>query len=122
MFFSTNPKEIDYFLPDFCSLRRGQIKTPANSDAFKDLSSVHLGRERFIIPETLICPSYMGIKQMGLIDGINRTCNGSMDYVCFGRYMLKNIIVFGGNAAIPGLKERMYVFFISIFSKQILHF
>uniref|UniRef100_A0A914YID0 Uncharacterized protein n=1 Tax=Panagrolaimus superbus TaxID=310955 RepID=A0A914YID0_9BILA len=108
LFKKSNPV-IEYYLPDHNLLRRGQIKQSTDLASFKDLSTIMLGVERFVLPETIFFPEITDCDQIGLKEAINRTCNGVFNYNLFGRYMLKNIIVFGGNAAIPGLKERLQV-------------
>uniref|UniRef100_A0A914Q9Z5 Uncharacterized protein n=1 Tax=Panagrolaimus davidi TaxID=227884 RepID=A0A914Q9Z5_9BILA len=105
--FKKNNPVINYYLPDYNLIRRGQIKQSSDSESFKDLSTISLGVERFVLPETIFFPEIIDCDQIGLKEAINRTCNGVFNYNLFGRYMLKNIIVFGGNASIPGLKERL---------------
>uniref|UniRef100_A0AC35GSR1 Uncharacterized protein n=1 Tax=Panagrolaimus sp. PS1159 TaxID=55785 RepID=A0AC35GSR1_9BILA len=105
--FKKNNPVINYYLPDYNLIRRGQIKQSLDSESFKDLSTISLGVERFVLPETIFFPEIVDCDQIGLKEAINRTCNGVFNYNLFGRYMLKNIIVSGGNASIPGLKERL---------------
>lgn len=61
--------------------------------------------ERFNVPEVLFNPSNIGINQSGLAEAITQVVSKCPEI--FAKELYKNIILGGGNAAIPGIKERL---------------
>jgi actin-related protein 6 len=64
-----------------------------------------LGNERFTVPELLFTPGDIGMKQAGVPDMIL----DSLSVLPPGLHaaFLANVLVVGGNAAIPGFMERL---------------
>ncbi|KAJ5201636.1 Actin-like protein arp6 [Penicillium cinerascens] len=64
-----------------------------------------LGNERFAVPELLFTPGDIGMKQAGIPDMILE----SLSVLPAGLHaaLLANVLVVGGNAAIPGFMERL---------------
>ncbi|KAJ5681572.1 Actin-like protein arp6 [Penicillium maclennaniae] len=64
-----------------------------------------LGNERFAVPELLFTPGDIGMKQAGIPDMIME----SLSVLPAGLHVafLANVLVVGGNAAIPGFMERL---------------
>uniref|UniRef100_A0A7E4ZXF7 Actin-related protein 6 n=2 Tax=Panagrellus redivivus TaxID=6233 RepID=A0A7E4ZXF7_PANRE len=98
---------VKYYLPDFNLIRRGRFKTAGEPAEYADLTAITLGPERYVVPEILFHPDLINIDQVGLKEGIVKVCNGTFDYDLFGKYMLENVYVVGGSAALPGLKDRL---------------
>lgn len=71
-----------------------------------------LGNERFTVPELLFTPGDIGMQSAGVPDMILQ----SLSVLPAGLHaaFLANVLVVGGNAAIPGFMERLWVFWISI--------
>lgn len=63
-----------------------------------------LSNERFCVPELLFNPSDIGVKQAGLAEGVMQSLEMVPDQL--KPALLANIVIVGGNANIPGLKER----------------
>lgn len=101
----------DYVLPDFTNVKRGYVRNPdwraktrldANST---DPQFVRLANERFQVPEILFNPSDLGINQIGVIEALVDSINSlpkKLHPLLYG-----NIVLTGGNANIPGFRERV---------------
>ena len=64
-----------------------------------------MNNERFTAPEILFHPSDIGLQQGGLAEAIVdsiESCEEDMRDL-----MYKNILIVGGNANLPGLKQRL---------------
>jgi len=59
-----------------------------------------MGIERLSVPEVLFRPSDIGINQAGIPEVISQSIQKCPDL--FSRYLYGNILVGGGNSAIPG--------------------
>ena len=103
----------DYVLPDFTSLRRGYLK-PASETGKKSVGddgqesneqTIRLNNERFSVPELLFSPSDVGVQQQGIPETIVESilqCEPDAQ-----PWLFKNIVITGGNAAIPNMRERV---------------
>lgn len=101
----------DYILPDFTNVKRGYVRKPdwraptridPNST---DPQFVRLANERFQVPEILFYPSDVGISQVGIIETIVDSINSLPKQI--HALLYKNIVLTGGNANIPGFKEKV---------------
>lgn len=101
----------DYILPDYTNVRRGYVRKPdwratnrvdANST---DPQFVRLANERFQVPEILFCPSDVGINQVGVVEAIVDSISSLPKKI--QPFLYSNIVLTGGNANIPGFKERV---------------
>lgn len=102
----------DYILPDFTNVKRGYVRKPdwrataARIDPNStDPQFVRLANERFQVPEILFHPNDVGIEQVGIVEAIVDSINSlpkKMHALLYG-----NIVLTGGNANIPGFKERV---------------
>jgi len=108
---------IDYVLPDYETVHHGVIRPHNPSTAVKGSAPqgqpsrekvVTLGNERFTIPELLFNPGDVGMKEAGLpaivMESVDALPEGLRPA------MLVNIVLVGGNANIPGLQTRLYVY------------
>lgn len=100
---------INYVLPDFNTIRRGYIQDLKNSDQ-KEIEEncqiLRLNNERFVVPEILFYPSDIGMKSMGLAEGIVRSI-----YLCPKDHqasLANNIVLTGGNCNFLGFKDRIF--------------
>uniref|UniRef100_A0A1I8B0X9 Actin-related protein 6 n=1 Tax=Meloidogyne hapla TaxID=6305 RepID=A0A1I8B0X9_MELHA len=102
-------KRLDYLLPDFVTLMRGEIFNPkssmSSSQKYINTQKLSLGVERFALPELLFNPSDVEIGQMGIIEAINN---------CLFKFpkeiqllMAENIVLIGGNSLFAGYLERI---------------
>ncbi|KAF7634225.1 hypothetical protein Mgra_00006403 [Meloidogyne graminicola] len=103
-------KRLEYLLPDFVTLMRGEIfnqksSTLLSSQRFGGTQKLSLGVERFALPELLFNPNDVEIGQMGIIEAIT---------TCLSRFpkeiqllMAENIVLIGGNSLFTGYLERM---------------
>lgn len=98
----------DYVLPDFTSIRRGYMKPATETGRVEEGSNeqtIRLNNERFCVPELLFRPSDVGIDQVGIpeaiVDAISH-CDADAQ-----PWLYRNIVVTGGNAAIPNMRERI---------------
>ena len=109
---------VDYVMPDFTSRYKGEVKahSPADRKQMSTFNSVRrengtseavlaLGNERFTPPELLFNPGNVGMQQAGLAELVMH----SLSSVPTGLWgvMLANVYLVGGNARLPGFKERM---------------
>ncbi|CAM9586732.1 unnamed protein product [Ectocarpus fasciculatus] len=65
-----------------------------------------MGNERFHIPEVLFNPSNIGLRQMGLSEAV-ATCIARCPAALRPQFYA-NVLLTGGNCAIPNLRERLY--------------
>uniref|UniRef100_A0A915M8U4 Actin-like protein N-terminal domain-containing protein n=1 Tax=Meloidogyne javanica TaxID=6303 RepID=A0A915M8U4_MELJA len=101
-------KRLDYLLPDFVTLMRGEIFNPKSSTLSQkhfNTQKLSLGVERFALTELLFNPSDVEIGQMGIVEAINN---------CLSKFpkeiqllMSANIVLIGGNSLFAGYLERM---------------
>lgn len=108
---------VDYVLPDYETIHHGIIR-PHDPSAAKNGTAplghpsrekvVTLGNERFTIPELLFNPGDVGMKEAGLpaivLESVEALPEGLRPA------MLVNMVLVGGNANIPGLQKRLYVY------------
>ncbi|TKR86546.1 hypothetical protein L596_011121 [Steinernema carpocapsae] len=105
-------KEIvrEYVLPDYVTTDVGAMQIPAvyggnvNPD-FANLQRIHMGVERFSVPELLFRPSDVGIPEMGIAEAIALSVS-CVSEALRGRF-LKNIVLVGGSVLFPGFKEQL---------------
>lgn len=101
----------DYILPDFTSVKRGYVRKPDwRATSRMDPNStdpqfVRLANERFQVPEILFNPYDVGICQVGIVEAIIDSIN-SLPKQLHG-LLYANVVLTGGNANIPGYKERV---------------
>nr|CAD2185636.1 unnamed protein product [Meloidogyne enterolobii] len=101
-------KRLDYLLPDFVTLMRGEIFNPKSSilsQKHLNTQKLSLGVERFALTELLFNPSDVEIGQMGIVEAINN---------CLSKFpkeiqllMAANIVLIGGNSLFAGYLERI---------------
>jgi actin-related protein 6 len=65
-----------------------------------------MNNERFTVPEILFHPSDVGVTQMGIGECIMHVVNAFPKEI--QQQLLNNILVIGGSAKFPGMKERIY--------------
>lgn len=103
----------DYVLPDFTTVRRGYAMNPfeqngtpkADIAADANQQSLRLGNERFVIPELLFHPSDVGVRQMGVGEAIVHAILACVPEAA--AHLFANVLVVGGCACFPGMKERL---------------
>lgn len=110
---------VDYVLPDPNAGKKGIMRphdpllhAKKKKGALSGLSAevlsedvLVLGNERFTVPELLFTPGDIGMKQAGISDMILQSLSvlpAGLHAAC-----LANVLVVGGNAAIPGFMERL---------------
>uniref|UniRef100_A0A914N125 Actin-related protein 5 n=2 Tax=Meloidogyne incognita TaxID=6306 RepID=A0A914N125_MELIC len=101
-------KRLDYLLPDFVTLMRGEIFNPKSSTLSQkhlNTQKLSLSVERFALTELLFNPSDVEIGQMGIVEAINN---------CLSKFpkeiqllMSANIVLIGGNSLFAGYLERI---------------
>ena len=100
----------DYVLPDFTSIRRGYLK-PAHQTGKRSENEavveqvIRLNNERFSVPELLFSPSDVGISQTGIPEAIVESiskCESDAQ-----PWLYRNIVLTGGNACLPNMRERV---------------
>lgn len=101
----------DYILPDFTNVKRGyarkadwKAKTRVDPNS-TDPQFIRLANERFQVPEILFNPSDIGINQVGIVEAIVDSINSLPKEI--HSLLYANIVVYGGNANLPGFKERI---------------
>lgn len=97
----------DYILPDYTNVKRGYIR-PLEEMSTKYTGAEQLlkmNNERFTVPELLFHPSDVGIQQMGIPEAIHESVK-STD-ILQQPHFYKNIILVGGNTALPGFHKRI---------------
>nr|ACO15496.1 Actin-related protein 6 [Caligus clemensi] len=98
----------DYVLPDFNNLRRGILKSQAESigrPTDEQEQIVRMNNERFTVPEILFNPSDVGISQIGIGEAITRCIQMCPENI--RPWLLRNIILIGGSSKFPNMKERI---------------
>ncbi|ORX56874.1 actin-related protein 6 [Hesseltinella vesiculosa] len=98
-----NPILQEYVLPDFTNTTRGHIRQ--NEPLQPDQQVLVMNNERFMIPEILMHPSDIGMEQAGISETIVQSVQA-----CDPEYhglMYANILLVGGNANMPGYKDRI---------------
>lgn len=129
-----NPIIRDYVLPDYNAGKHGYLRphaapkkppatsasTPARTRASSSSESppprsskvakadetvMVLGNERFSIPEVLFNPSDVGLRQAGIAEAAMQVVDAAPEAARAA--LLANVVVVGGNARIPGLRERL---------------
>lgn len=71
----------------------------------KDRQALALSMERFAVPEVLFSPSDLGLDCGGIADAIVESINACDTTLRAAMY--HNVLLVGGNAKIPGFKERV---------------
>lgn len=101
----------DYILPDYTNVRRGYVRKPDwRATTRLDTNStepqfVRLANERFQVPEILFNPSDVGINQVGIVESVIDSISSLPRKI--QPFLYSNIVLMGGNANIPGIKERV---------------
>lgn len=107
----SNPHAVEYVLPDFAEIKEGfaeAIEGPVGKKRKVEPSkqSLVLLNERFTIPELLFTPADIGIAQAGLSvtvqESIDALAAASQPLAC------SNIMALGGNACMPGFRDRLF--------------
>ncbi|KAJ1799145.1 Actin- protein 6 [Coemansia sp. RSA 2399] len=101
---------VDYVLPDFVHSKRGFVRGRGGQAELlmsgAELQMLPLARERFAVPEALFHPSDVGIDHMGGIHNAVVQAVGACPPETQA-VMLANIVLVGGSALLPGLRERL---------------
>ena len=94
-----------FVLPDYHNVMRGYVKK--DGEELLDSEQVlTMETERFSVPEILFNPSDVGMPQAGLAEAIEQSFSGITE-VEQAVLASSGIVLTGGNANIPGFKERM---------------
>jgi actin-related protein 6 len=104
----SNSVRCEYVLPNFSDRKRGYIKdddVQFSAQERANQQSLVLGTERISIPELLFSPSNIGIKQMGLAEGIVHSVSSTPSPM--HPHLYSNIVLTGGNCLFPGFKQRI---------------
>ena len=98
----------DYVLPDFARTRRGYVRDISSGSATTnpDDQIIRFTNERFSVPELLFSPSDIGIRQCGIPEAIIHSIAATPEIL--HPHLYGNIVLTGGNAALPGFCERVY--------------
>lgn len=112
---------IDYILPDYFTTKKGfsrphdplaaSLKRKSGLTASPSASPsssetlLTLGSERFTVPEIIFSPSDIGSPQSGLAESIMQSLSTLPPLIQAS--LLPNILLVGGNAKIPGFRERL---------------
>lgn len=99
----------DYVLPDYNTGKGGFVRNhlPRSArpgPAADEEQVMVLGNERFTVPELLFNPADVGLKQAGAVECVIQALEMVPERL--KPILLANIVLVGGNAAIPGFKER----------------
>lgn len=97
----------DYILPDYTNVKRGFIR-PLEEMWTKFTGTEQLlkmNNEQFCVPELLFHPSDVGIQQMGIPEAIHQSIRSTE--ILQQPHFYKNIILVGGNTALPGFQKRL---------------
>ncbi|KAG0175351.1 Actin- protein 6 [Apophysomyces sp. BC1015] len=101
-----NPIVQEYVLPDFTNHSRGHVRSKQERQAVDAAEQVlPMNNERFMIPEILMHPSDIGLHQAGIPETIAESvsaCDSELHGLLYA-----NIVLVGGNANLPGYKERI---------------
>ncbi|EED95752.1 actin, actin related protein, partial [Thalassiosira pseudonana CCMP1335] len=95
----------EYLLPDFMNTFRGTQKRREQESL--ERQALAMSVERFAIPEVLFRPSDIGLDCDGIAEGIVESisaCDATLRAA-----MYNNVLLVGGNARMPGYKERVEV-------------
>ena len=104
----------DYVLPDFQTRMKGVLRDfdPAAHSKSRKLAAgatqediITLRNERFAVPELLFHPVDVGLRQSGLPNLIMRSLSELP--LSLWPCLLANVVIVGGNARIPGFRERL---------------
>lgn len=95
----------EYVLPDCTTVRRGFLQAPGTAKKDDDYQMLRLNNERFSIPELFFHPSDVGINQMGIAEATIVAVNACPEET--RPHLYANIIVVGGSASFPGLRDRL---------------
>lgn len=101
----------DYILPDFTNVKRGYARKPdwrattRTDPNSTDPQFVRLVNERFQVPEILFNPSDIGLRQVGLVEAIVDSIQSLPKQI--HALLYANILLTGGNAKLPGFKDRV---------------
>jgi actin-related protein 6 len=99
----SNALRRDYILPDFLTLKRGEVRLPG--DDIEGTQKISLAVERFAIPEIIFTPLNINIDQMGIVEAIQHSLNNVPQETYYD--MVQNILLIGGNANFSGFTERI---------------
>lgn len=105
-----NPIVRDYVLPDYNTGKGGFVRphvpviTKAKGAQESDEQIMQLSNERFCVPEILFNPSDIGLKQAGIAEAVMQSLEMVPEQL--RPALLANVVIVGGNANFPGLKER----------------
>ncbi|KAI0632288.1 actin-like protein Arp6 [Trametes polyzona] len=99
-----NPIIQEYIFPDYSANRPGRIRRPGEA-LNEGHQTLTMNNERFTVPEILFHPTDIGLEQAG----ISATVAASISLLPEDLQGLfwANIALIGGNAALPGLRERL---------------
>lgn len=119
----------EYVLPDYSSIRKGfprplretgtrplhneqviyalfiHYKNSSIDTNKSNFQLLRMNNERFTIPELLFHPTDVGIDQMGISEAIISVIQSFPETL--HSHFLRNIILTGGNARMPGILERV---------------
>lgn len=99
-------KHVDYILPDFLNLMRGQVCEPKiSAQMANDTQKLNLAVERFALSELLFHPNDMEVNQMGLVEALHASLLRLPKEMQF--LMAQNIVLVGGNSLFPGFRDRI---------------
>jgi actin-related protein 6 len=106
---SQNDIVLDYVLPDYNTGKGGYARPHVGKSKEKEKGPEEeqvmvLANERFTVPELLFNPADVGLKQAGVAECVIQSLE--MVPERYRPILLSNIVLTGGNAAIPGFKER----------------
>lgn len=121
---SSNPIVQEFVLPDFSTTTHGHVRSPGKKKN-DDEQILVMNNERFMIPESLMHPSDIGMDQAGIpetiVQAIHACDPGKQTpptvsvWHSFSFFRLTdlhgllyaNIVLVGGNAKFPGYQQRM---------------
>ncbi|KAK9474644.1 actin family [Dipodascopsis tothii] len=97
----------EYVLPTATAggFRPGHVRGPGERVG-DDEQVLKLGNERFAVPELLFAPSDAGLRQGGLHEGVAQAL-AAIDDETTRALLAANIVVVGGTALLPGVRERL---------------
>ncbi|KAI0040286.1 Actin/actin-like protein [Auriscalpium vulgare] len=99
-----NPILQEYILPDFSLNKQGRVMQPDEMTLESD-QILHMGNERFSVPEILFRPDDIGLHQAGLAESIAASIALLPDDLQ-GMFWA-NIGLIGGNTKFPGFATRL---------------
>ncbi|KAI9503155.1 actin-like protein ARP6 [Coemansia spiralis] len=99
----TDSMKLEYVLPDFTASKTGYVRgTQADAEGMQVLP---LNNERFAVPEALFHPEDVGVDQGGIHRAIVQAVNACPEEA--RGVLLASIVLIGGSAKLPGLRERL---------------